>query len=356
MAESVKPLKGRVLLTGGSGFIASHTLDALLDDGFGVVASARSHARGRRILDSVDPTRRERVSYVVVEDVAKDGAFDAVFEADPNFDYVVHTASPYHLNVEDPIKDFLDPAINGTTGLLRSIKAYSPATKRVVITSSGAAIINPLHHANVYDETCWAPWTREHALNPKRSYEASKVLSEKAAWSFMEAEKPSFDLVTINCTYTFGPIQRNITSLDAINTSNHRVRDLVLGRVEGGLKPTEPVFVFVDVRDVALAHVRAITVPAAGGNRFYVVGGYFSNKRIADIVGRCRPDLAAHLPSGDAARDDLPDNVYAFDNGKSRRVLGLEYTGLEKSIRDTVQSILEVAAVEERAREGSAYT
>lgn len=91
------------------------------------------------------------------------------------FDFVVHTASPYQLQVEDPVKDFLDPAIKGTTGLLHSILTHAPSVRRVVITSSSAAVINPKNHSKVYDETYWAPVTWEDAMDPKSTYRCSKV-------------------------------------------------------------------------------------------------------------------------------------------------------------------------------------
>ncbi|KAI0449833.1 ketoreductase [Xylaria acuta] len=330
----------RVLLTGGSGFIASHVLDTLLDDGrFQVVVTARSEGKGKRIVESVKP---RQLSYVVVEDIAKEGAFDHVFQSQTPFHYVVHTASPYHMNVQDPVKDFLDPAIKGTTGILKSIKAYGPSVKRLVITSSSAAILNPDKHAEVYDETCWAPTTFEDAINnpAKHGYRASKVLAEKAAWSFVEKEKPNFDLAVINCTYVFGPVQRKLPSLEAMNTSNHRIRDMLEGKMKDGLQPTAPVFTWVDVRDVALAHLRAMTVPSAGGNRFYVVGGHFSNKQIADVIRTEFPQFADRLPAD--AVHDLPSDVYGFNNSKSKELLGLHYTGLGKSVVDTVKSILEL--------------
>lgn len=156
----------------------------------------------------------------------------------------------------------------------------------------------------------------------------------------MEEENPSFDMSTINNTYTFGPIQQQLSSLDAMNTSNLRIRDLVLGRMKERLQPTYPVFTWVDVRDVAVAHVRAMTCPQAGGKRFYVVGGHFSNKKLADSIRRSHPQLAHRLPSQDA-EDDLPADVYQFDNTRSIEVLGLRYTDLETSVKDTVDSILE---------------
>ncbi|KAI0476362.1 ketoreductase [Xylariaceae sp. FL0804] len=342
MGELNGSSKKRVFLTGGSGFIASHVLDALLDAGFHVVTTARSDEKGQRIAESVKPNE---VSYVVVEDVAADGAFDAALRTEGPFDYVVHTASPYYLNAKEA-REFLEPAIRGTAGLLRSVQAHAPTVRRVVITSSSAAILNPPNHARVYDETCWRQTTWEEAQDPKVAYAASKLFAEKAAWAFIEDEKPPFDLATINCTYVFGPVQRGLPGLDAMNASNHRIRDMVLGRMRDGLAPTAPVFTWVDVRDVAAAHLAAMTVPRAGGQRFYVVGGHFSNKRIADAIRAKFPRLAAErLPpdTADTAGDDLPPDVYGFDNRRSREVLGLRYTGLEQSVVDTVQSILDMA-------------
>lgn len=169
-----------------------------------------------------------------------------------------------------------------------------------------------------------------------------QVLAEKAAWEFITTEKPNFDLATICNTYTFGPVQRQLPTLDAINTSNLRIRDLAQGKMREKLEPTAPVFTFVDVRDVALAHVRAIQKPQAGGKRFYVVGGYFSNKRLADVMRAAGfPELEGRLPTEGVAVDDFPDDVYGFDNTRSREVLGIEYRGLEESVVDTVRSILE---------------
>ncbi|OTB15194.1 hypothetical protein K445DRAFT_301204 [Daldinia sp. EC12] len=341
MSNSIGNTKGVVLVTGGSGFIASHIIDSLLDNGFKVVATARSDEKGRRIVESATPAQRSNLSYIVVGDVAKENAFDSAFTKGTIFDYVVHTASPYHFNVQDPVKDFLDPAIKGTTGILKSVVAHAPTVKRVVITSSSAAMINPLNHAKVYDETCWAPWTLEDVKDPQKAYIVSKTLSEKAAWAFMEKEKPNFDLVVINCTYTFGPVQRSLPSLEVMNASNHRIRDMLQGKMKEELPSTAPVFTFVDVRDVARAHLKAITVPEAGGNRFYIVGGHFSNKRIVDSIRKSYPKFGERLPPEDAP-DDFPADVYGFNNGKSVKLLGLDYNSLEESVKDTVQSILDL--------------
>ncbi|KAL2267938.1 hypothetical protein VTJ83DRAFT_5215 [Remersonia thermophila] len=319
---------------------------------FDVVATARSKEKGERIIKSLDPSVRPRVSFVVVPDVAQEGAFDEVLQKSGPFRYVVHTASPYKLHWDDPARDCLDPAIQGTTGLLAAIHAHAPTVQRVIITSSSAAMLSPPNHPPLYNENSWADVTWEQAASDaEHAYRGSKTFAERAAWDFMARHRPAFGLAVINNTYTFGPLPRSLPprSLAAsVNTSNQRIHDLISGKMRSGVHPTAPVFTFVDVRDVALAHVRAMTVPEADGKRFYVVGGYFSNPRIAGIVRRRFRELEAGgwLPPPELAeeRDDFPEDHWGFDNSRSKEVLGLEYRGLEESVVDTVASIMSLGA------------
>jgi nucleoside-diphosphate-sugar epimerase len=155
-------------------------------------------------------------------------------------------------------------------------------------------------------------------------------------------EKPHFDIATINPPLVFGPVVHYLNSLDTINTSNQRMRNIIQGEMKEKLAPTGN-FLWVDVRDVALAHVRAIEVPEAGGERFFVTAGFFSNKRIADIIRETHPELHSKLPPADSP-DDFPTNVFEFDNSKSQRVLGLEYRPLKQTVSDTIKSLLDVGA------------
>lgn len=260
------------------------------------------------------------------------------------------------------MKDFLDPAIKGTTGILKAIKAYAPSVKRVVITSSFAAIVNSKQHPKVYSEKEWNPVTWEEAMDHANVYRASKVrltlgmklqspqlmgtlfktFAEKAAWDFVEKEKPNFDIATINPPLVFGPIVHYLNSLEAINTSNQRMRNLIQGQMKEKIDPTGT-FLYVDVRDVALAHVRAIEVPEAGGQRFFVTAGFFSNKQIVDVVRETHPELESKLPPKDFP-SDFPSKIYDFDNKKSLEVLGLKYRPFKETVSDTISSLLEVGA------------
>ena len=103
-------------------------------------------------------------------------------------------------------------------------------------------------------------------------------------------------------------------------------------------------YLFVDVRDLALAHVLAAEKDEAGGKRFFIVGGHFCNKEIAEIIGEAFPELKANLPTGEALKPGgFPqEGTYGFDNARSKNVLGLTYKSLRDSIVDTVKSLTAV--------------
>ncbi|KAK5240151.1 Glycine-rich RNA-binding protein 2, mitochondrial, partial [Exophiala xenobiotica] len=156
----------RVLLTGGSGFIAAHVLDTLLKRGYSVVTTVRSSEKADRIRAVHLNPGKERLDFVIVEDIAREGAFDDAVVSEPPFEAVIHTASPFHFNATDVQKDLLDPAIQGTTGILESIVKYAPTVRKVVITSSFAAMVNPWKGSwpeHTYSEEDWNPITLAQA-------------------------------------------------------------------------------------------------------------------------------------------------------------------------------------------------
>jgi nucleoside-diphosphate-sugar epimerase len=307
------------------------------------VTTVRSDEKGHRILDNHKGVPKSKLSYVIVGDIAKEGAFDEAVVSDQPFDAVVHTASPFHFNITDPKKDLLDPAIIGTTGILKAIKARAPTVKRVVITSSFASIINPKKHPKSYSEENWNPVTMEEALeDPPTAYRASKTFAEKAAWDFMKNEKPNFQLTTLCPPLVFGPVVHYLNSLDAINTSNARMLDMMQGKMKEKLAPTGT-FIWVDVRDVAMAHVTSMELPEAAGKRFFVTAGYMTNRDIADCMRKNFPELSSQLPPEDC-ESDLPKDVFGYDNSRSLGILGLKYRSLEDCVRETVKSLQAVGA------------
>lgn len=232
----------RVLLTGGSGFIAAHVLDILLEHGHSVVTTVRSQEKANKIAENHNSYGKDKLDFSIVEDIAQENAFDKAVVSEPPFEAVIHTASPFHFNVTDVQKELLDPAVIGTTGILKSIKKSAPSVKKVVITSSFASIVNPYAGNNVghtYSEADWNPITPKQAVeNPANGYRASKTFAERAAWDFIEQEKPNFTLATMCPPLVLGPIVHYLNSLDGLNTSNQRIRDIMLGKAKKEIPPT----------------------------------------------------------------------------------------------------------------------
>ncbi|KAK3392498.1 hypothetical protein B0T20DRAFT_421302 [Sordaria brevicollis] len=345
----------KVLLTGGSGFIAAHILEQLLAKGHTVVTTVRSEDKAQNIRDAYpDKASSGELKVAIVPDIAQLDAFDEVVK-EPGLEVVLHTASPFHFKFKDPKTELIDPAVNGTTGILKAIARSAPTVRRVVITSSFAAIMDedkisdPNH---TFSEASWNPVTIDDIhRHPATAYRASKTLAEKAAWDFVKdpANNVKFDLATVNPPMVFGPVVHHLASLSSINTSNERIVDLLQGKwKENGVPPTGAATIWIDVRDVARAHIRAgLEVPEAGGQRLFTTAGTFSNAEIAEKVRKNFPEYADKLPEGDALKDgELPpaDKRFKIDNRKTNELLKIEYISVEQMVVDTVRSLKEHGA------------
>ncbi|KAJ9609388.1 methylglyoxal reductase (NADPH-dependent) gre2 [Cladophialophora chaetospira] len=327
----------KVLLTGGSGFLAVHCLDALLKHGHDVVVTVRSDEKGQYLQELF---KGKPFSYVIVKDIGAEGAFDEAVKTDPPLGAVLHTASPFHFKITDNKKDLLDPAINGTTGILKAVHRLAKSVRSVVITSSFAAISNYSNPPKVYTEEIWNDQTMDEALNttnPQAAYRASKKFAEKAAWVFMESQKPSFTLTTLCPPMIYGPVLHQVKSLDDLNVSSARILRLYQGIQRSGPAGS---LMHVDVRDLALAHVLAIDNPRALNQRFLMVAQLASEKELRDIMEKNFPEIRGHLK--DEATDALPP--FGIDNSKSVNVLGINYRPLEETIVDAVKSLKALGA------------
>lgn len=311
----------------------------------------RSQSKADKIKEAHPNCGKDKLDFAIVEDIAQEGAFDQAIKSDPPFEAVVHTASPFHFNVTDVQKQLLDPAYIGTTGILKSIQKSAPSVKRVVITSSFAAVVNPHKGTwpeHTYSEADWNPLTHKEALeNPMNGYRASKTFAEKAAWDFLEKEKPNWTLATMNPPMVFGPVVHYLNSLDAMNTSNERFRNIIQGKAKEEIPPTG-MHIWIDVRDLALAHVKAMELEEAANKRFFLTEGYYSNKQIVDIIRKHFPEYKDVLPaegtSGGDFPDGFPETYFKIDNSRSKKVLGLQYRPFEDCVVDTIKSFKSVGA------------
>jgi nucleoside-diphosphate-sugar epimerase len=235
---------------------------------------------------------KSRLDFATMSDIAQPNAFSQAVISSPPFEAVIHTASPFYFNIADTKNDLLDPAINGITGILHAIMINSPTVKRVVITSSFAATINAKYGNSakkIYSKADFNPITEDQAsLKPEFGYRASKTFAGKAAWDFVDKEKLNFTLSVCNPPLVLGSLvhPKYLTSLDSLNTSLKRFRAIL----SGSCLPTGN-HLFVDVRDVALAHVLCVELLAASvaGKRFFVVAGNFYNRDIVDVIAKDFP-------------------------------------------------------------------
>jgi len=249
----------------------------------------------------------------------------------------------------DPKKELIDPAVIGTTGILKAITRSAPSVKRVVITSSFAAILDEAKVSDpntTFDENSWNPVTIDDIhKNPATAYRASKTLAEKAARDFVadKANNAKFEIATINPPMVFGPVVHALAGLQNINTSNERLVDLLQGKWKNGAAPTGQAMIWVDVRDVADAHIRVgLEIPEASGARLFTTAGEFSNAEIVEIVRKNFPEYADVLPDEEAAKSGAlapADQRFKFDNTATTKLLGIEWIPLEKSIVDAVKSL-----------------
>ena len=239
----------------------------------------------------------------------------------------------------------LDPAINGTRGILKAIKKSAPGVKRVVITSSFAAVLDAskLSDPNTtFTEASWNPITMAQATESQAlAYRLSKTMAERAAWDFVAKEKPNFDLATVNPPLVFGPVVHHLASLDTINTSNERIVALATGGWNKEIPETGPITIWVDVRDVALAHIRAMENPAAGGKRCLTVGSRFSHRQLAEIAWNNFPELKDKLPPKDVPGGGAPGPTenFKYNNDQTNEVLGIKWRTLEDSITDLIKTL-----------------
>ena len=332
----------RVCVTGASGFVASWRVRELLEKGVLVRGTVRRVASADHL--RALPGAVERLE-LVEADLTVPGSFEPAVRGCA---VVFHTASPYLIQVENPQRDLVDPAVNGTLDVLRAcVKASDVA--RVVLTSSMAAVTDEPDASRVLTEADW----NETSTLRRNPYYLSKTMAERAAWTFVERERPSFDLVAMNPFMIMGP------SLGpGLNVSNKIIADLVNGVYPGILSMTWGV---VDVRDVAHAHVRAAEVQTASGRYLLVQEPPVSMRTIVGWLREAGYGDGTKLPS--RAMDNALGNLLVklnsyvqppgvgsylrthigrvprYDASKARQELGLSLRPTRETVLDTARDL-----------------
>jgi nucleoside-diphosphate-sugar epimerase len=337
-----------VLVTGGSGFIAGHTIRQLLAEGHEVRTTVRSLKRVmdvRAMLSGSGTTSLERLSFAVADLHKDEGWLDAASDCE----YVLHVASPVPTAAPKHEDEIIVPARDGTLRVLRA--ARDARVRRVVLTSSFAAVgYGHPPRTTAFDESSWTNLDAP-GLN---AYVKSKTIAERAAWDFVAKSDHAFELTAINPVGVFGPV------LGAdFSASIELIKSMLQGAMPGVPKLH---FGAVDVRDVADLHVRAMRDAQAAGERFLAAAGDFiSMLEIARILKTNLGSAARKVPAR-----ELPNSLVRFaalfsgaakqavpelgkwknaSSAKARRVLGWSPRSNEESIVATAKSLISIGLI-----------
>ncbi len=343
-----------VCVTGASGFIAAHIIRELLERGYSVRGTVRKSPESYPFLLAL-PGAKERLE-LVKADLLTAGAYDLAMEG---CDFVMHTASPYKINVKNPQADLIDPAVIGTTTILESCMK-SKNVKRVIFTSSIAAITDEPESAKVFTEK---DWNTMSSLD-RQPYQYSKTLAELEAWDFIMRKRPKFDLVVINPVMVIGP-----SLTPSLNTTNQIIRDIMSGVYPGIMDLN---WGFVDVRDVAKAHVLAMENDSASG-RYLCSAEEMHMRGLVALLKSSGFDRYS-LPKIDlsGAAGSLLMKALSFtqpkdtgmyirinigrtmrcNNSKIKRELGLSFMPVKESIIETVKDMVKWGHLPQPSRIG----
>jgi dihydroflavonol-4-reductase len=334
---------GTVLVTGGTGFLGGWCIATLLGQGYDVRTTVRDLRREpdvRAALRAAGAADGDsRLTVLAANLTSDDGWADAV----AGCRYVLHVASPFpSVQPKDP-DELIVPARDGALRVLKA--ALAAGVQRVVMTSSIAAVrgSRSSSEATPYTESDWTDGS-DTALTP---YVRSKTIAERAAWEYARAEDASARLATITPGAIIGP---------ALSTDHSASLQAVQRLLDGMPAAPRLGFTYVDVRDVADLHVRAMSAPAAGDERFIATDTFLWTSDVAGILRTRLGDAASKVPRR-VAPDFLVRTMALFDgtirpfvgdlgkqtwisSEKARTALGWKTRPVEDSIEECARSLL----------------
>ena len=334
-----------VLVTGATGYLGSWVVKGLLDAGATVHAAVRDPEAASKVAHLKRAAEQAPGTLeLFAADLLQPGSYD---EAMAGCGVVIHTASPFVRNVDDPQRDLVDPALEGTRNVLDGI-GRTPSVRRVVLTSSIAAMFGDAadienYPGRILTEDCWNT-TSSLAHEP---YSYSKTLAEQEAWR-LAAGQERWDLVVINPAFILGPALGPAPTSESFTV----VRMLIDGTTRMGAPRVG--LSAVDVREVAGAHIAAAFTPKAHGR--YILSAEDTDivslgRRLLPRYGRALPLprraapkalLLALAPRLGMTRAYVKRNVgfaVRSDAARSRAELGIRYRPIQASLEEMVEQM-----------------
>jgi len=316
-----------VAVTGASGFIAGELVHQLLEKGYTVRGTVRSIERAQP-LQAVFPKLK-----LYEADLLKAGSFDECFKG---VDYVFHTASPFLFAFQDAQKDLIDPALEGTKNVLSSIDKNLDTIKKVVVTSSGAAVVQQIlpedKDTKIWSEEDWNT-TSTIVDSP---YRLSKYLAEKAAWDWWKGKEDKVKLLTVNPCFVLGTPRNSRTDSVSIST--------MIKILNGTMKQSgcpNSAFGVIDLRNVAQAHIACVEKEGANGR--YLLSSLEGVPQL-----QFTPYLRKHFPQYPLPETQNGEVAYVpkYSQEKAKRDLGIEFYSIEDTLVWAATGLIELGLVE----------
>lgn len=348
--------KDLVLITGSTGHIGSRTLLHVLRAGYRVRAAVRSEAKIAQVLarpDIQELNPGSRLTFTIVPDITAPGAYDHAVEG---VTHMIHIASPLVTGDRVPLHKheeyFIQPAVRGTLSLLEAAN-LGGTVRRVVITSSIVALIpvrqmegtermDPWHPVNPNDRVPFqqGPYHSEFA-----AYSASKVAALEAAETWMERERPAFDVVHLHPGFVLGRNDAATTTSQTLQGTNAVVLAMLLGKKFGPYAGAT-----VHAEDVARVHVASLD-PTILGNQSYILSQPARWNDAKSIARREFPEAMKKkllVRSGNVDTIEIP-----IDASLTEETFGFKFANFDEQVKSCVGQFLELRLNKKRVTQRS---
>ncbi|MCJ1272325.1 hypothetical protein MMC21_000111 [Puttea exsequens] len=332
-----------VLITGASGHMGFRAVVHALERGYHVRAAVRSQVKADTLLAAASIKKLapgSKLDFVFVPDILSDGAYN---EAVKGVTYIAHIASPLAQETDDYVRDIVEPAVKGTTNILKSALMV-PTIKRIVITSSIIAVTTFTSFAIEESKTVFTADNRvldNHPpfLNYFHAYGASKINALNATDNFIKSETPHFEVTNIMPSFFIGKNELITDAKDILSGTNAVAFGPVLGRNAPAANPGA----MIHVDDVAKVHILALDPKVKGGQNFGMMSGGVAGNLWEDALTVVKKRFPEAVRDGRLPADgSQPTKRFLFDSSRTEEVLRIKFRSYEEQVVSVAEHYLEL--------------